>query len=369
MRIGFDISIQELPEHTGVERAQVTLLEALLAADAGHEYVLFTPGHAANRWRGRPAVTLVEGDSKPIWFWRESVVPREIRNHGVKIFHSPVAAIPLRAQCHLLATIHEVPWAEAGGEFGEHAASHKLRLHLAANFATRLLCVSDRTAKQVCDLHPDAAPRVRVTPHGIDSRWLAEDDGGPEHPLPGDVKAPFVLTVGRLRRKKNLLRLLDAFAGRVRSGGPEMLVLVGPDGDASEAVRARAGQSDLAGRVVLAGYVEDEVLQSLYRGASCVVHPSLFEGFGLPVVEGLAAGVPVIVSRQGAIPEAGGAEGVGAVLAVDGLDPSDIERGLGLALDDAQVAAKLVAAGRDHVQGCRSERAAQTVLAVYEELA
>ncbi|MDG2148397.1 MAG: glycosyltransferase family 1 protein [Planctomycetota bacterium] len=366
MRIGFDISIQELPEHTGVERAQATLLEALIAADAGHEYVLFSPGHIAERWRGRPGVTLVEGDSRPIWFWRESVVPREIRKQSVKIFHSPVAAIPLRAQCHLLATIHEVPWAEAGGAFGEHAASHKLRLHLAANFAARLLCVSDRTAKQVCDLHPDAESRVRVTPHGIDSRRLNESSERPEQPLLENVKTPFVLTVGRLRRKKNLLRLLDAFAGRVTAGGSETLVLAGPDGDASKALRDRAGQSDLAGRVVFTGYIENSVLQGLYRGASCVVHPSTFEGFGLPVLEGLAAGVPVIVSRQGAIAEAGGSE---AVLAVDGEDASDMERGLCLVLDDAQLTAKLVAAGRDHVRGHCSDHAVKRVLSVYEELA
>jgi glycosyltransferase involved in cell wall biosynthesis len=283
-----------------------------------------------------------------------------------------VSAIPLRAGCPLLSTIHEVPWAGSEGATGDHATAHKLRLHLAANFSARLLCVSERTAQQVRALHPDATARIRVTPHGLAGSWWATDDAASAARMPDGVIAPWVLAVGRLRHKKNLMRLLEAFALRVAAGGQERLVLAGPDDEASAALRERAGQPDLAGRVVFAGYVDEPVLRALYRGASCVVYPSLFEGFGLPVLEGMAAGVPVIVSRQGAVAEATGeTSGAGAdsaVLAVDGEDAQALAHGMARVLDEPGLAATLVAAGGEHVRGCSAARAARAVLDVYEEL-
>ena len=164
----------------------------------------------------------------------------ELRGGPLLVLFAQTEISSLALRRSLLATIHEVPWAEPAGALGEHAASHKLRLHLAANFAARLLCVSERTAEQVRQLHPEAAPRVRVTPHGLDARWVAECAARPDVALPSGVRAPWVLAVGRLRKKKNLMRLLDAFAVRVGAGGSEQLVLVGPNDDASQALRARA---------------------------------------------------------------------------------------------------------------------------------
>ncbi len=369
VRIGLDLSLQELPEPTGVERAQASLIEGLLAADVDHEFVLFAHETLPDRWREaagvRAGVSVVEGPPRPLWFWRESVVPRALREQKVELFHSPVSAIPLRARCPLLATVHEVPWAEEAGAEGDQAASHRLRLHLAANFAARLLCVSERTAEQVRRLHPDSSDRIRVIPNGLSSTWPTAPIGSSPGQAPDLIETPFVLAVGRLRKKKNLMRLLDAFALRLGAGGSEQLVLAGPEGDASDALRARAAQADLAGHVVFTGYVDDRSLAQLYSDAACLAYPSLFEGFGLPVLEAMSVGAPVLVSRQGAIPEAGG----DAVLAVDGEDVAALHQGLSRLLEDAQLTEALRAAGNEQVQQCSIQRAVRAVLDVYAELA
>jgi len=371
MRIGVDLSIQELPEPTGVERAQATLLDALLAAPDDHEYVLIAPQRVPDRWREHPKVILAEGPTRPLWFWRESVVPGVVKTHGVDVLHSPVAAISLRARAHLLATIHEVPWAEGdgqeGGALGEQAASHRLRVQLAASFAHRLLCVSERTAAQVLRLYPDVEARVRVTPHGVDPLFSGAATGAATGAagLAEGVSAPYVVAVGRLRHKKNLQRLLEAFASRVGAGGREQLVLVGPDGDAAETLRTRAAEPDLAGRVHFTGFVEDAVLARLLAGARALVHPSLLEGFGLPALEAMAVGVPVLASVEGAVDEATG----GAAHRVAGQDVKALATGLSEVLDDEPLRTGLVTAGREQAATRTHEAAARTVLAVYEEFA
>jgi len=369
MRIGVDLSVQELPEPTGVERAQATLLDALLAAPDDHEYVLLAPQRVPDRWRAHPKVTLAEGPTRPLWFWRESVVPGVVKTQGVDVLHSPVAAISLRARAHLLATIHEVPWAEAdgqeGGALGEQAASHRLRLQLAASFAHRLLCVSERTAAQVLRLYPDVEARVRVTPHGVDPLFTGPLTGTGDAGLPEGITAPYVVAVGRLRHKKNLQRLLEAFALRAGASGREQLVLVGPDGDAAETLRTRAADTDLAGRVQFTGFVEDAVLARLLGGARALVHPSLLEGFGLPALEAMAAGVPVLASVEGAVDEATG----GAAHRVSGQDVNALATGLAQVLDDEPLRTRLVTAGREQAAARTHEAAARTVLAVYEEFA
>jgi alpha-1,3-rhamnosyl/mannosyltransferase len=241
--------------------------------------------------------------------------------------------------------------------------------------AARVLCVSERTAADFVQLHPDAAHRVCVVPHGVDPRFSAT---GPPADLPWDLGPDCILAVGRLRSKKNLATLLDAFALRLAARGDgansatagstsdlpvEQLVLAGPDGDAREALELRAARPDLAGRVRFLGFVSDDLLPQLYRHARCLVFPSLFEGFGLPVLEAMACGRPVLVSEQGAVAEAVG----GAAHAVDGRDPGRLAKGLAAVLDDADHRQQLVAAGREHAASRSAACAAAEMLKVYEQ--
>ncbi|GJM21209.1 MAG: hypothetical protein DHS20C15_11240 [Planctomycetota bacterium] len=360
MRVAHDLSIHDTPTPTGVERAQHTLLHALLDPDAErtHEHVLLAPGRVPEPWREHDSVEVVEGRGGAPWLWRETVVPRAVRTRKIDLFHSPVAALPMRLRCPMIATVHEIPWAGEDAGPGDERASHRLRLTLAANLAWRLVCPSERTAEHVRRVHPDAAERVRVLPHA-----LTPDLHAAEHAAlarePG-----LVLCVGRLRAKKNLAVLLEAFARLEASGeGAPRLVIVGPEGEAEAELRERASQPDLAGRVRFAGFVSDAELGELYARAACVVMPSLFEGFGLPALEAMAAGAPLISARGGVVDELVS----DAALVVAGDEPAAFSEALARVLGDERVAQDLVAAGRARAAQFSLAKLRRDVHALYAE--
>lgn len=354
MRIAFDVSIQQTATPTGVERAQATLIDALLDAGPAHDFLLMTPDRVRERWREHPRVICAEGKGRAAWLWRETVLPREVRRAQVDLFHSPVAAIPMRLSCPLIATVHEVPWAGEDAGPGDERNSHKLRLHLAAGMAWRLLCPSERTAEHVRRLYPDAAERVVVLPHALTPRLVT--------PSATERDPRLVLSVGRLRAKKNLGALLEAFARLVAGPLPDArLVVVGPDGDAAAELRARSEREDLRGHVDWLGFVDDQRLAELYARAACVALPSLFEGFGLPALEAMAAGAPLLATTQGVAREL--AEG--AALRVDGESVAALAEGLERLLLDGERARALAAVGRERARRYSREALVTSLLELY----
>ena len=355
MRVGLDISIQGHRDRTGVERAQATLIDGLLALDRSHELHLLSHGEVPARWREHPRVQVHTSSVTPSWLWREMVVPRVVRAAGLQLLHSPVVALSRTAACPQIATVHEVPWAVAQGRQGDHSWRHRLALGRAVRRAASLLCVSRRTADQLAGLHPRCASRISVVPHGIDPSFCPE----PGQPPPS-MRPPTLLVVGRLRAKKNLARLLDAVASL-----PEAtLQIVGPPGDASVALQQRAAEGDLSGRVHFAGFLADGELLAAYRAARCVVFPSLFEGFGLPVLEAMAVGTPVVAAEQGAVPEAVGP----AALLVDGNSSAGLSQALARVMADGALADDLATRGLAHASQRTAAIQAQATMALWEQL-
>jgi len=353
VRIALDTSLQALAEPTGVERAQRALIEALapLAAAAGHELLLCAPA---------------AGDRAPLALWRETTLPRELRRRGAALLLSPVAAIPLRASCPVVATLHELPWL-AGAQVrraGDTRLAHRARAALAARVASAVVCLSEATRAALLAAHPRARAVV-IAPGLLPLFSPARDD---ERAADAAALAALglqgacpVLAVGRLRRKKNLLALLEAAARALPPGN--RVVLAGPDGDAGAELRARAAAPDLRGRVVFTGHVPDGTLVALYRAAELVVCPSLFEGFGLPLLEAMACGAPVL-----AAPQAAAAEALGPALLARGPEPEALAAGLAALLGDPARRASLARQGPAHAARFSAARAAQATLQLCERV-
>jgi glycosyltransferase involved in cell wall biosynthesis len=178
-------------------------------------------------------------------------------------------------------------------------------------------------------------------------------------PLPeGD--GPYLLAVGDLRPKKNLVRLVEAYR-RLRGEGLEhRLVLAGVDGGEGAAVRDAAGGEP----VRLTGYLPDARMDALMRGADALVHPSLYEGFGLVLVEAMARGVPVLAARATALPETGG----DACDYFDPLDVGDIARAIRRVVDDRAHHAQLARRGLRRAGALSWATSAALTVAVYEEM-
>ena len=248
-------------------------------------------------------------------------MPRAARRAGVDVIHAPAYTAPFWPGLPLVLTIHDVSY-ELHPEWYPYKRDWLRRAFYrgSAHAATHILTVSRFSAAEIHRAYGIPLERITVAPLGADATF-APGDPGVRVVLPEGVSPPYVLHVGDLHERRNLPMLLDAVLAARRHFGamPALtLVLVGKDlgvADALCAVAARAGARDAV--VHLSG-VNEKQLHALYRGAAALVYPSLYEGFGLPIVEALSSGTPVIASSAAALPELVGGAGIL-------LEPTDVD--------------------------------------------
>ena len=235
-------------------------------------------------------------------------------------------------------------------------------LRRAVRRAARVVVPSLATRDALLARHPEAAHRVSVVTEGVDPAWFA-----PAAALPPEVEAlrPYVLCVGNRKPHKNHVAAVEVLAC-VRAVHPGVrLVLVGGGDEDGEAVRARAAARGVQGAVVELRGVDDDCLRSLYAGAECFLFPSLSEGFGLPVLEAMAAGAPVVASTLTSVPEVVGDAG----LLADPADPDALAAAVLRMMDDAAFRAEMVERGRARAATFRWETAAGEIADLLAEVA
>jgi glycosyltransferase involved in cell wall biosynthesis len=219
-----------------------------------------------------------------------------------------------------------------------------------ARRADRVLAVSERTKHDLVDHYGVAEEKVVVTPNGVDP--LFHPNGN------APARSPYALFVGGIQPRKDPLSAIEAL-GLLDSD--LSLVLVGDEKRGGDEVRAAVRRLGLEQRVELTGHVEREELADLYRGAACLVFPSRYEGFGLPVLEAMASGTPVVAAAAGAVPEVAG----DAAILVEPGDPTALAGGIERALADRE---RLVAAGLERARQFNWAKTARLTLQAYREL-
>jgi glycosyltransferase involved in cell wall biosynthesis len=259
------------------------------------------------------------------------------RARGVDLLHCPTFRGPARAGVPIVLTVHDLAVLRHPGTFPRwHRFYGSAGLRRVLRAADALVAVSDFTKDEVVALAGVPAERIRVVPNGVDDVFTAE---GPR------AEGSYVLAVATLEPRKNLARAVEA----ARLAGAELKV-VGASGWGGVKVEGWVGE------------VPDAELAALYRGARCVLYPSLYEGFGLPVLEAMACGTPVVTSRGTAMEEVSG----DAAVLVDPLDPAAIAAGL----EEAEARRdELVTRGRERASRFTWERSADAVEALWRELA
>jgi glycosyltransferase involved in cell wall biosynthesis len=290
-----------------------------------------------------PRAALYEG-------WRRLGWPPVERATGpVDVVHSTTIIVPPRAGAPLVVTLHDLAFLHDPGAFTGHGVkAFTAGLDRMRRDAAAILCSSQATLDDAA-MAGLAAERLRLVPLGLEPVDRPDADDVRAILARLGVTPPYLLFVGTLEPRKNLPRLLEAHSSL--PGAPE-LVVVGPRG---------WGEQPPAEHVRLLGFVDGGTKAALYEGAAVLCYPSLREGFGLPVLEGMAHGTPVVTSRGTATEEVGGH----AVVLVDPLDPADIARGITEALDRRD---ELAAAGPARAALYSWARTAEAVATAYREV-
>jgi glycosyltransferase involved in cell wall biosynthesis len=253
--------------------------------------------------------------------WTQVGVPLAAHRARVDLIHAQAYTAPFWPGRPLVLTIHDVSY-ELHPEWYPYKRDWLRRAFYrgSAHAATHILTVSRFSASEIHRAYGIPPERITVAPLAADRTFAPRDPAVPEQ-LPAGVRAPYVLTVGDLHDRRNLAMLVEAVITARRHSGavPALsLVMVGKDLGVADGLCAMASNAGARDAIVHLTAVSGKQLRALYRGAVALVYPSLYEGFGLPVVEAMASGTPVITSNTTALPEL--VDGAGVTLA-----PGDID--------------------------------------------
>jgi glycosyltransferase involved in cell wall biosynthesis len=294
-------------------------------------------------------------------------LPRQLRQTAPKVFHCQYA-LPLFTRTKSIVAIHDLAY-EHYPEFAhpiEVAAMRRL-VRSTARRADRVLTLSNFSAKDIARTYGVPEEKIVVTYLAASETFHPRDKSASQERVASayGIRPPFILYVGRIQARKNLLRLLDAYARLHFAGPAPQLVIVGRRDYGFQQLQEKINALKLGDRVTLPGYVAASDLPIFYNAAELFIFPSLFEGFGLPVLEGMASGVPTITSQGSALEEVAG----DGALAVDPTDAGAITAAMERVLSNAELRRDLVARGLSRSAEFTVRKFAQRVLDVYGSLA
>jgi len=357
-------------ETGGTETYARELIPALLAERPELRLTAFVNREAAaagsGPWLEIPSVTVpVDAGRRSAWVRGEQqLLPGLAARAGVDLLHSLANTGPVRGRFRRVVTVHDlIHRTHPEAHFGRIAGAMRWLVLLAARRSDRLIVPSEATRRDVVEMLRIATVRIDVVPQGVavPPRAAADPAGVRERLGLGERRV--VLAVAAMRPHKNLARLIDALALIPVERRP-LLVLAGyPTGHEAE-LRARAAQLGLLSEVRFPGWVSAADLEGLYATASAFVCPSLYEGFGLPVLEAMARGLPVACSGRGSLAEVAG----GAARFFDPERPEQIAVAIGALLGDRAEAERLRAAGLDRAARFTWAATARGTLASYERV-
>ena len=350
------------------------LIEALAEIDGENRYTIYLANRAAaEEWRDRlasrhpnfgvrllpPPTPLVRVPLFLAW---------ELRRRPVDVLHVQYTAPPF-CRIPVIATIHDLAFEHLPETFTRRGSFQlKLTVRRTARRAARIATVSEYSRQDLLRTYHLPPEKVAVTYNGIDARFTPQPatlSEPREIRLRFGIARDYLLAVGSLQPRKNLVRLIRAYADlRSRHASfQHQLVIVGRKLWLADEIFDEVKRQPWADDLILTDYVEDRALAALYRSAAAFVYPSLFEGFGLPPLEAMACGVPVITSNTSSLPEVTG----DAALLIDPLREEELAEALLRIVGDDSLRARLREAGIAQAEKFTWREAAEITLRLYRE--
>jgi glycosyltransferase involved in cell wall biosynthesis len=364
MRIGIDA---RLADYTigGIARYTVQLIRALWALAPAHELLAIRSRHPKVAPPAIPAHAEIPVRTPPHHRLERHALSWELRSAGLNVLHTPDFVPPRPRDWARVITVHDLaflrfPWTVTGASRRYYGGIHR-----AVREADAVIAVSHATARDLVELVDAAPEKTHVIHEGVEAELAPMDPDEARRAVSArfGIAGRYALFVGTLEPRKNVPTLLHAF-DQLRHDFPVRLVLAGARGWLSEDVFRTLHDLALTDGVDFLGPVPPEELRPLYCGAEVLVLPSLYEGFGLPPLEAMACGTPVVVSSAGALPEVVGDAGV----VVNPEDPDELAEALGWVLGNPAFQAELARRGLRRAAEFSWERAARETLAIYERV-
>ena len=369
LRVGIDARFVD-PAYPGIGRYVAELAPALTHQPGIDQlYVFHRPGQALDNLadKARPAGLFFVEASSPVRSLAEQIeLPRLARQHRLEVFHAPYLLAPMRLPCPMVVNVYDlVPLLRDGGLSPTKRAAFRQLVRLALRRADSVITLSEPVRRQINAAFPHSTTPIRVTPAAAGPQFRPIDGNGhaaflAEH----DIPDKYVLYVGANRPHKNLPRLLDAWEQLGEATAATHLLLAGYTSNARAPILSTAAGATLD-NVRLLGRLPDATLPSLYSRAHGYVQPSIEEGFGFPVLEAMACGVPVACSATAALQELTGA----AAIHFDPYDVSAIGAALRQLLSDEHDRAARVGAGLARAAELSWKRTAASTVEIYRDVA
>jgi glycosyltransferase involved in cell wall biosynthesis len=379
MRIAIDYSAA-VNQRAGVGRLVRNQVLALAELDHDNEYRLVyarpnrgrVPEFPLARNFSRHEVGVRERWLTIAWHRAKLPLPADWLSGPVDLYHSPDFVLPPLRHARGILTVHDLAFL-----MRPDCADERLRVYLegvvprSVQRADFIVADSENTRNDLVVLLGVQPASIAVVPGGVEARFVPVTDQAllrRARQQVGVGDAPFVLAIGVIEPRKNLNRLMDAFFALKQRGAVPAelkLVLAGGKGWLVDGIFEHHAASPIRDDILMPGFVPDEMLPAFYSAAEVLAFPSLYEGFGLPILEAMACGTPVVASHASCLPEV--AEG--AALMIEPTDVDGLSAALELALLDTALRARLIEQGRQRAAPYTWARAAHLLLKVYEKVA
>lgn len=356
----------------GNESYATNLVEALAEIDATNQYTLYVTRAEAverfsNRWRNfsvratLPHTPLIR---IPL------TLSAELRRHPVDVLHVQFTSPPF-APCPVVVSIHDLSFEHLPQTFKRRSRTQlRMTVRRSARKASQVVALSEHARADILETYGLRPEKVSVIPLAPPPHFGPVTNQGELQRVRQtyDIDSDYILSVGSIQPRKNLSRLIAAYSSLHRAR-PEVklpkLVLVGKCAWLYDELLRTINELDVCNSVILTGYVPQADLPALYSGALCFVYPSYFEGFGLPPLEAMKCGAPVIVGNRTSLPEVVGDAG----MLVDPFDVDDIAQAIEKVISDSNLRLHLRVKGLERASLFDWRETARQTLAVYEKAA
>ena len=371
MRIGINAS-KIYDVHTGVGRYTSNLSRSILKTSSKNDYYLYTPGRVGKTARSniegtdfeKPAVSIQNNTLRILW--EQMVLPMYSRKDRLDLFHYTDHALSLLfRKCPIIITVHDIAYLRLPNLLNTSRKVYKKNiLQISIRKAKIIIADSYATKEDIIEYFGIREEKIRVIHLGVESRFCPIENVD-EFRLENSLPSKMILNVGTLEPRKNVVSLIKAFKKLREKGFKDYkLVIAGERGWLYEEIFKEVGHSDLKQDILFLGVVADEDLPMLYNCAEIFVYPTLYEGFGLPPLEAMACGTPVITSNTSSLPEVIGDAGI----MVDPTDINSLCESMYILLTDKELWNRMSNMGRERSRMFSWEKTSKKILKVYDEV-